>query len=203
MTILSWGLATRIQKSIFLLSRTYAHGVHLATSHPPFFNGGRIGSPASSFPNPREAPLFRRFGVSMGGLSAPPLFLLVIMEVLQPPPLILLVIMVGLSFSPLPLLLLLFRWDYEAMAGSLHRPPVLAATPLTNVRVLPLTVSSCPILLGSSRNVLGGAASPPMFPLGLVLQCLLPPPHLRLWCLCQLLSLLLSVLPLFPSIDSL
>jgi hypothetical protein len=38
----------------------------------------------------------------------------------------------------------------------------LAATPLTNVRVLPLTVSSHPSLLGSSRDVLGGAASPPL-----------------------------------------
>ncbi len=37
----------------------------------------------------------------------------------------------------------------------------LAATPLTNVRVLPLMISSHPSLLGSSRDVSGGAASPP------------------------------------------
>jgi hypothetical protein len=36
----------------------------------------------------------------------------------------------------------------------------LAATPLTNVRVLPLTVSSHPSLLGSSWDALGGGASP-------------------------------------------
>ena len=77
------------------------------------------------------------------------------------------------------------------------------ATPLPNVRVLPLTVDSHPSLLGSSSDVLGGAASPPLLPLGLILQCLLPPPRLwRLRCLCQLLSQLLSVLHIFPSIDS-
>ena len=70
----------------------------------------------------------------------------------------------------------------RATAGSLHWPPVLggsastaippsvthevqdvsslAATPFTNVRVLPLTVSSRPSLLGSSRDALGGGASP-------------------------------------------
>ncbi len=37
----------------------------------------------------------------------------------------------------------------------------LAATPLTNGRVLPLMVLSHPSLLGSSRDVSGGAASPP------------------------------------------
>ncbi len=37
----------------------------------------------------------------------------------------------------------------------------LVATPRTNVRALPLTVSSHPSLLGSSRDVSGGAASPP------------------------------------------
>ena len=69
----------------------------------------------------------------------------------------------------------------RATAGSLHRPPVLggsasmaiplsvthevqdvlslAATPLPNVRVLPLTVSSYPSLLGSSWDALGGGAS--------------------------------------------
>jgi hypothetical protein len=37
---------------------------------------------------------------------------------------------------------------------------------LTNVRVLPLTVSSHPRLLGSSQDVLGGAASPTLAPTG-------------------------------------
>ena len=55
--------------------------------------------------HPRDAPLFFRFGVSMGGLPFPPLLLLVIMGglQLQPPPLILLVIVVGLPSPPLPL----------------------------------------------------------------------------------------------------
>ncbi len=81
----------------------------------------------------------------------------------------------------------------RAKAGSYHQSPVLggsasttippsvtrevqnvsslAATPLTNVRVLPLTVSSLPSLLGSSRDVSGGAAPhpPPMLPLGPIL----------------------------------
>ena len=70
----------------------------------------------------------------------------------------------------------------RATAGSLHRPPVLGgsastaispsvthevqdissltATSLTNVRVLPLAVSSHPSLLGSSRDALGVGASP-------------------------------------------
>jgi hypothetical protein len=42
----------------------------------------------------------------------------------------------------------------------------LVATPLTNFRVLPLTVSSHPSLLGSSRDVSRGAASPPPAPTG-------------------------------------
>ena len=49
------------------------------------------------------APLFRRFGIIMGGLHSPPLLLLVIMGGLQPSPLILLVIMVDLPSPPLPL----------------------------------------------------------------------------------------------------
>jgi hypothetical protein len=51
--------------------------------------------------HPRAAPLFRRFGVLMGGLHSPPLLLLVIVGGLHPPPLILLVIVVGLPFPPL------------------------------------------------------------------------------------------------------
>ena len=78
----------------------------------------------------------------------------------------------------------------------------LAVTPLTNARALPLTVSLHPCLLDSSQDVSGGAASPPLLPLGLVLQGLLPPPRLRLWCLCQLLSQLLLVLHFFPLINS-
>ena len=52
--------------------------------------------------HPRGAPLFRRFGVRMGGLPSPPLLLLIIMGGLQPPPLILLVVVVGLPSPPLP-----------------------------------------------------------------------------------------------------
>ena len=78
----------------------------------------------------------------------------------------------------------------------------MAVTPLTNVRALSLTVFSHPSLLGSSWNVSGGAASPPLLPLGLILQCLLPPPCLWPRCLCQLLSQLLLVLHLFPLIHS-
>ena len=53
--------------------------------------------------HPRDTPLFRYFGVSMGGLPSPPLLLLIIMGGLQPPPLILLVIVVGLPSPPRPL----------------------------------------------------------------------------------------------------
>ena len=76
----------------------------------------------------------------------------------------------------------------SSKAGSSYQPPVwggsaslasppsvpcevqvassLVATPLTNVSVLPLTVSSHPSLLGSSRDVSRGAASPPPAPTG-------------------------------------
>ena len=76
----------------------------------------------------------------------------------------------------------------RAKTGSLHQPSVwggsassaippsvpcevqdvssLVATSLTNVRALPLTVSSHPSFLGSSWDVLGGAASPPPAPAG-------------------------------------
>jgi len=53
--------------------------------------------------HPQEAPLFHRFGISMGGLPSPPLLLIIIMAGLQPPPLIFLVIVVGLPSPPLPL----------------------------------------------------------------------------------------------------
>ena len=78
-------------------------------------------------------------------------------------------------------LLLLFHWDYEghgriialatcfgglcfysvSVTHEVQDVSSLAATSLTNVRVLPLMVSSHPSLLGSSRDVLGGAAPPP------------------------------------------
>ncbi len=99
-TLLSRGLATRIQKSIFLLGRTYAMGFAWQPCTPHFLMGGKL---ALCHLHPREAPLFRCFGVSMGGLPSPPLLLLVIMGGLQRPPLILLVIVVGLPSPPLPL----------------------------------------------------------------------------------------------------
>jgi hypothetical protein len=51
--------------------------------------------------HPWAAPLFRCFGVLMGGLHSPPLLLLVIVGGLHPPPLILLVIVVGPPSPPL------------------------------------------------------------------------------------------------------
>jgi hypothetical protein len=52
--------------------------------------------------HPRAAPLFRRFGILMGGLHSPtPLLLLIIVGGLHPLPLILLVIVVGLPSPPL------------------------------------------------------------------------------------------------------
>ena len=77
------------------------HGVWLSTLHPPFFNGGKIGSPSSSSLGRSSVPSFWRHH---GGpsFSSPLLLLLVIMGGLPPPPLILLVIMVGLP-SPFPL----------------------------------------------------------------------------------------------------
>ena len=190
------------------------HQARPATLHPPFLHGGRFGSPASSSPGPSSVPSFwhHHRGPSFssspsprhhGGSSTP--------SSLSPHH------HGGSSFSSSSIGIM------RAKAGSSHQPPVLegsaslaippsvpcevqvasslVATPLTNVRVLPLTVSSHPSLLGSSRDVSSGVASPPRLPLGLVLQCLLPPTRLRLRCLCQLSSLLLSVLPLFLSID--
>ena len=68
-----------------------------------------------------------------------------------------------------------------------------AVTPLTVVWAPVVTLH--PTLLDFSWDVLGG-------PLGLVLQRLLPPPCLRLWCLCQLLYRLLCGLHLFLPINS-
>ena len=78
----------------------------------------------------------------------------------------------------------------------------LVATPLTNVSTLPLTVFlilAFKIPVGMSQVV---RLPQPLLLLGLILQCLLPPPCLRLWCLCQLLSQILSVLHLFSLINS-
>ena len=214
MTLLSRGLAARIQTGIFLLGCSYPIGLAWRPC-TPFFNGGRFGSPASSSPGTSSVPSFwhHHGGPSFssspsprhhGGSSTP--------SSLSPRH------HGGSSFSSSSIGIM------RAKAGSSRLPPVLGgsassaippsvpcevqvvsslvATPLTNVRVLPLTVSSHPSLLGSSRDVSRGAAPPPGLPLGLVLQCLLPPTRLRLRCLYQLPSLLLSVLPLFLSIDS-
>jgi hypothetical protein len=62
------------------------HGVRLATSHPPFIDGGILDI---HHLHPRAAPLFRLFGVLMGGLHSPPLLLLIIVVGLPSPPLLL------------------------------------------------------------------------------------------------------------------
>ena len=64
-TLLPWGLVARIQRRIFLV-RTYAMGFNVCPCIGHHFH-------------PRAAPLFRHFGVSMGGLPSPPLLLLIIM----------------------------------------------------------------------------------------------------------------------------
>jgi hypothetical protein len=139
-------------------------------------------------------------------------------SLLSPPPLL-----VGIAgdLHPLSLLLGLRRsWDLN------YRPPFgggvaslaipltvtrevkgvssLVAPPLTVVRALPLMVmvNLHPSLLGSSQDVLGGEASPPPAPAEYRTTGLLPPSHLRLRCLCQLLSQLLFVLHPFLSIGS-
>ena len=68
--------------------------------------------------HPRAAPLFRRFGVSMGGLPSPPLLLLIIMGGmggLPSPPHLLLIIMGGLQSLPIILIIIM---------GDLHPPPL-------------------------------------------------------------------------------
>jgi hypothetical protein len=99
-TLLSRGVAARIQKSIFLPSHTYAMGFAWQPHTPYSSMGGEL---ALCHLHPREAPLFRHFGVSMGGLPSPPVLLLVLMGGLQTPPLVLLVIVVGHPSPPLPL----------------------------------------------------------------------------------------------------
>jgi hypothetical protein len=97
MTLLSRGLVARIQKRIFL-GCPYAMGFDWQPRTLLSLMGGILDL---HHLHPRAAPLFRCFGVLMGGLHSPPLLLLVIMGCLHPPPLILLVIMVGLPSPPL------------------------------------------------------------------------------------------------------
>jgi hypothetical protein len=97
MTLLSRGLVARIQKRIFL-GRPYAMGFDWRPRTLLSSMGGVLDF---RHLHPRAAPLFRRFGILMGGLHSPPLPLLVIVGGLHPPPLILLVIMVGLPSPPL------------------------------------------------------------------------------------------------------
>ena len=103
-TLLPWGLVARIQRRIFLV-HTYALGFDVSP---------RIGHHF----HPRAAPLFRRFGVSLGGLPSPPLLLLIIMGGMgglpSPPPL-LLIIMGGLQSLPIILIIIM---------GDLHPPPL-------------------------------------------------------------------------------
>ena len=103
MTVLSRGLVARIQKRIFLLGCTYAMGFDWQHRTLHSSMGSAL---ALHHLHPQAAPLFRPFGVIMGGFHSPPFLLLVIVGDLQPP----------LSFS-LSLwwvfLLFLFRWDYE------------------------------------------------------------------------------------------
>ncbi len=127
--------------------------------------------------HPWAALLFRRFGILMGGLLSPSLLLLIIVGGSSSSSSHSPCHHGGSSFSSSPVGIM------RATAGLLHWLPILGgsasmaippsvtcevqdvsslvATPLTNVRVLPLMVSSHPSLLGSSWGVLGGVASPP------------------------------------------
>ena len=100
MMLLSRGLAARIQTGIFLLG--CSHPIRLAR-RPCTLHSLMGGALAPRHLHPQAPPLFRPFGIIIGGLHSPPLLLLVIMGGLQPPPLFLLVIMVGLPSLPLPL----------------------------------------------------------------------------------------------------
>ena len=103
-TLLPRGLTARIQKRIFLLGRTYAMGFDWQSCTLHSSMGGEL---ALRHLHPRAAPLFRCFGIIMGGLHSPPLLLLVIMGGLQP----------SSSHSTChcggSFFLFLFRWDYE------------------------------------------------------------------------------------------
>jgi hypothetical protein len=97
MTLLSRGLVAQIQKRIFL-GRPHAMGFDW---RPCTLLSSMGGISDLRHLHPRAAPLFRHFGILMGGLCSPPLLLLVIVGGLHPPPLILLVIVVGLPSPPL------------------------------------------------------------------------------------------------------
>jgi hypothetical protein len=85
MTLLSRGLVAPIQKRIFL-GRPYAMGFDWRPRTLLSSMGGILD--IRHF-HPRGAPLFRLFGVLMGGLHSPPLLLLVIVVGLPSPPLLL------------------------------------------------------------------------------------------------------------------
>jgi hypothetical protein len=150
------------------------NGVQLATSHTPFFNGGQICSPSSSSQGSSSVPLlWCHNGGSSFSSSAPPCHHGGSSAPSSCSP----CHCGGSSFSSSSIGIV------RAMAGLLHRPPVLggsastaippsvtrevqdvsslAATPLTNVRVLPPMASSHFSQLGSSRDVSGGVAPPP------------------------------------------
>jgi hypothetical protein len=74
MTLLSRGIVAWIQKRIFL-GRPYAMGFNWQPCTLPSSMGGILDL---CHLHPRAAPLFRCFGILMGGLHSPPLLLLVI-----------------------------------------------------------------------------------------------------------------------------
>ncbi len=100
MTLLSRGLAARIQTGILLLGCSYPIRLDWRRCTLHSLMGGAL---APHHLHPQATPLFRPFGIITGGLHSSPLLLLVIMGGLQSPPLFLLVIMVGLPSLPLPL----------------------------------------------------------------------------------------------------
>jgi hypothetical protein len=85
MTLLSRGLVARIQKRIFL-GRPYAMGFDWRPRTLLSSMGGILDI---HHLHPQAAPLFRLFGVLMGGLHSPPLLLLIIVVGLPSPPLLL------------------------------------------------------------------------------------------------------------------
>ena len=100
MTLLSRGLVSQIRKRIFLLGCTYAKGFDWQPCALLSSMGGML---ALRHLLPLAAPLFRCFGVLIGGLCSSPLLLLIIIGGLHPPHLILLVIVGGLLSPPLML----------------------------------------------------------------------------------------------------
>jgi hypothetical protein len=85
MTLFSWGLIARIQKMIFL-GRPYPMELDWRPRTLLSSMGGVLDI---RYLHPQAAPLFRLFGVLMGGLHSPPLLLLIIMVGLPSPPLLL------------------------------------------------------------------------------------------------------------------